>query len=139
MNDVLVSSLMQLLGQTPVLLVYLLGPILALVFWRRCPVSSLLTLVASVLLLLLAVIQAFATQYLIIRARVELGWSSEEMSRVLSAVALVGNVLRALGLGLLLAAVFLGRRAAPRAGPLPHAEPAVGTLGDERITTRPGR
>jgi hypothetical protein len=115
MNNIIIPCLTQLLAQSPVLLVYLIGLILALVFWQRCPIPSLLVLVASVLLLLVAVTQTCVTQYLI-QARTEMGWTHEKLGWVFSAVGLTGSCLRAAALGLFLAAVFIQRRVPQSAG-----------------------
>lgn len=122
MSDTIVPSLMQLAGQSPVLLVYLVGLILALAFWRRHPGSCLLTLIATSLLLGVAVTQTFVTQCLV-RAIAEMDWPHEKLGWVLSAFALTCSLLRAIGLGCLLAAVFLGRRVAQRPGPNQPLQP----------------
>jgi hypothetical protein len=140
MSDMIVPSLMLSLGQSPVLLVYLVGMILALVFWRRYPGPSLLTLIATVLLLSLTVTQIFVTQYLFYM-RADKGWGHEKLAWLLSAVGLTSSILRAAGLGLLLAAVFLGRRGAQRAEPnqpLQPTGPALRPSEEQGITSRPG-
>lgn len=116
MNNIIVPSLTQLLAQSPVLLVYLSGLILSLVFWRRCPTPCLFVLVATVLLLLVTVTQPFMTQYFI-QARSEMGWTHEKLGWMFSAVALTSSCLRAVALGLLLAAVFVQRRVPQSLGP----------------------
>ena len=45
------------LAQVPVVVVYLVGVILAIVFWSRCPVACLFTLAGSGMLLLMALLQ----------------------------------------------------------------------------------
>ncbi|HUJ44313.1 MAG TPA: hypothetical protein VLW52_11975 [Opitutaceae bacterium] len=116
MNNIIIPSLSQLLGQSPVLLVYLIGLILALVFWRRCPTPSLLVLVATVLLLLISVIQPFVTQFLI-HARFERGWTNQTLGWMISAVALTSSCFRAAAMGLLIAAVFFQRGVPRSTGP----------------------
>jgi hypothetical protein len=108
MNNVILPSLMQLLAQAPVLLVYLAGLILALVFWRRCPTPCLLVFVATVVLLLLTMIHPFLSGYFI-QARTEMGWTHEKLGSIFSAIALTTSCLRAAALGLLLAAAFIHR------------------------------
>jgi hypothetical protein len=138
MNDVFISALMQLLGQSPVLVVYLVGMILALVFRRRYPGPCLLVLLAIVFLLAVTVTQTFVTQYLI-RARADLGWNHEKLGWMLSAFGLTCSIFRALGLGLLLVAVFLGRGVGQRVGPNKQpTEQAPRASEETGITTRPG-
>ena len=64
MDKVLDLVLAQLRAQPHLLLVYLAGIILALVYWRRCPGPCALTLLASVLLLLTAIGQPVVYLYL---------------------------------------------------------------------------
>jgi hypothetical protein len=140
MSDMIVPSLMLLLGQSPVLFVYVLGLILALVFWKRYPGPCLFLLIATVLLLVVSVTQTFATQYLI-HARAEKGWKDNELGLMLSTVGLAGGVLRAVGFGFLLAAVFLGRGVAQRGTPseaLRPPGPALRPSEEQGITSRPG-
>jgi hypothetical protein len=122
MSDILFTVLMQLLGQFPVLVVYVVGVILASLFWRRYPGPCLLVLLATGLLLVVTVTQPFVTQYLF-RARSDLGWANEKLGRMVGAVGMTGSLLRAIGLGLLLAAVFLGRGVTQRVGPNPALQP----------------
>jgi len=104
------------LGVTPIMLVYLVGLVLALVFWRRCPVSCVLTLIATLLLLGLIVTSTFVYQYLF-HARAEMDWPPERIELMYSVIRFVSSLLHALGIGLLLAAVFAGRKRAQQVGP----------------------
>jgi hypothetical protein len=116
MENTIIPFLTQLAGQAPVLLAYLVGMILALVFWRRSPGPCVLTLVATGLLLGTTLVQSFLFLYLI-RAREDFGWTEERYRWMLSANALVGSVIRAVAFGLLLAAVFVGRKGVQQTGP----------------------
>jgi hypothetical protein len=109
MSDVVVPSLTQLAWQAPVLLVYLAGMILALVFWRRFPVPCLLMLIATVLLLVATLAERFIFNY-IFSSKDVWGWDHENLAVILSAVGLTGNFLHAIGLGLLLTAGLVGRK-----------------------------
>ena len=57
--EILVATLSNLLVQLPILLVWLIGIVLAFVFWRRHPQVSLLALIGFGLLFVLTVIGAF--------------------------------------------------------------------------------
>ncbi len=116
MPDIFLLCLSQLLAQSPVLLVYLVGLILSLVFWRRCQIPCLLTLSATSLLLLLALTHTFVSTYLSL-ARTEMGWTTAKLTYMLSVMALAATCLRAAALSLLLAGVFVGRRVFVPAGP----------------------
>ncbi len=97
---------MHLLLVSPVLLAYLTGMVLALVFWRRCPTACLLVLVATGIHLI-AQVGSFLSVYIVnlgtVHYRVEL----------FQAIGLAVSVVHALAIGLLLAAVFVGRPTPP--------------------------
>ena len=109
MDKLLPHLMSNLIAQSPVLLVYLAGMILALVFWRRCPGPCALTLIAMGLLLLTSIGQTFVSLYLQ-DARSDLDLKEETWRWMLSMNALVGSGLRALAFVLLLAAVFVDRK-----------------------------
>ncbi|MEW6130642.1 MAG: hypothetical protein AB1757_26665 [Acidobacteriota bacterium] len=109
MDKIILPSITQLAGQLPILLAYLIGMILAMVFWRRYRAACRLTLIATSLLLLTSIIFPFIFQYLNY-VRVERGWDYSKMSLILFMVNLLSSLLRAAGIGLLLAAVFVQRR-----------------------------
>jgi len=130
-NDrLLITILTQIAGQAPALLAYLIGAIVALTLWRRSPGPALLTLIAMVLLLVTTLVQAVLIQVLVrasADAPIRLGW-------LLSANAFIGSLMRALATGLLLAAVFSGRRGPQgRRNPAP---PDVLPVEEDRITQR---
>ena len=106
--------LMQLAGQTPVLLVYVVGIILALVFWGRHRMPSMLTMIACVVMLVASIGQTILWHTLL-QMRDSLGWPMQKYGSMMSMVSLVSSVVRAIALGVLLAAVFAAR--GPRAGP----------------------
>jgi hypothetical protein len=107
MNNTL-ASMTQLAAQSPILLIYCVGLGLAVLQWRRSPLPSLLTLIALALLLLISVVQVVVTQSLV-QARTDADWSADRMGHVLMFVGVVASCLRAIGFGLLIAAVFVKR------------------------------
>jgi hypothetical protein len=109
MNPAASFLLQQLAYASPALLVYLAGVVLAIVFIRKYPTPAMLTLGGGVVLLITTVVLTLV-QFYLFRYRLESGWSAAEYSRVLSTITLVANIIRALGLSLWLAAVFVGRR-----------------------------
>lgn len=109
MNSAAPYLLQQLGYATPQLLVYLVGLVLAIVFLRKYPASAMLTLCGSMVLLLTTLGLTF-TQFYLFRARFEYGWSTAGYAQVLSLVSLLASIMRALGLALWLAAVFVGRK-----------------------------
>jgi hypothetical protein len=109
MGGILISFLGHLAGLTPVLLAYFIGMMLALVFWRRCPRCSLLVLLATVLLLATTLVQPFLVFYLT-QGSGDFGWNVEKLGLMLGAIGISANGIRAAAFGLILAAVFIGRK-----------------------------
>ncbi|MBL8794207.1 MAG: hypothetical protein JNM56_09895 [Planctomycetia bacterium] len=121
MPEVLFPALSQLATQLPLFLVYAAGMVFALVFWRRGPIACLLTLLACAVLFLLAIVQTFATQYLL-RTRLDLEGDTVRIGTMMTAIGVIAGFLRAVGIGMLIAAVFVGRRAPVWTGPPPEAQ-----------------
>jgi len=107
-NDLLVLFLTQLAGQSPLLLAYLVGIVLALAFRPRYPRPCAFTLAAMGLLVLTLLGQTLLGAYVVYRGA-GLTWEAGKVGRVLMVNTLAGSLIRALALGLLLAAVFVGR------------------------------
>ena len=139
MDSFFIQFLTQLLGEAPVLLVYLVGLVLALVFWRRCPRPAMLTLIGTALLLVTALVQSFLFIYLV-WARDEFG--RERLGWMLSANGLMGSVMRAAAFALVLTAVFMARKERSQTTPneeLQLTGPASRQSDEYGITSRPGR
>jgi hypothetical protein len=100
-RNLLDQFLRLLAGQFPSLLAYVVGMILVVTYWRRCPLPALLALLALSLKL--------AATLLVLGCIMAL---REMQSRSLfDAMIFFGNTLHMVGYGLLLAAVFVGRTA----------------------------
>jgi hypothetical protein len=108
MSQTLMPSLTQLIHQGPVLAMYLVGMVLALAFWRRHPTPCLLLFAATGLLFVLGVVQPLLFQY-VAQSRSGMGWQNATVAQAVGIFGLVASGLRALALGLLFAAVFVGR------------------------------
>jgi hypothetical protein len=141
MESTLVFFLSQLLSQGPMLLAYLVGAILALVFWRRCPSPARLTLIATLLLLVVSLVQSFLVSFFV-QARVDQGWSYEQVGLIMAVLGLVASLIRVTAFALLLTAVFMGRKVTPAAmfhQALPVTEPLASQGSIEHgITRLPG-
>ena len=102
------AILMQWGAQSPALLIYFFGVILALTYWRNYRFAAVLTLCAMVLLavltLALPVVMLGLPQW-----QSEHYWSLKQMGFVSTAISLSVSVGHALSVGLLLAAVFFRR------------------------------
>ena len=139
MENTFLLFLTQLLGQAPILLAYLAGVILALVFWRRCPGPAKLTFIAMLLLLITSLVHSFLFSYFL-QVRVELGWSHEQVGLIMSAIGLLASLIRVTALALLLTAVFIGRKVARDSRPneaLLLTEPASRVTVEHGIISRP--
>ena len=110
MGEVGTSQLLsQLIFQAPQLVVYVIAFILALVYMGRASTPCILTLVA-VGILVIATLGVAVIQASLIDGQQAGGRDPAEFARQMSNVALAGSCVRAVGLGLLIAAIFVGRR-----------------------------
>jgi hypothetical protein len=139
----MIPALVQsLVSQSPVLVVYVVGMILALVFWGRCPGAAGLTLAALLLLLVLAIGQTYLNLHLNFSRFDRDVDERQQLAMASTVMNLVASLLRAGALALLLAAVFSGRRAARptllREAPRPTVAPAPHATGSQDITRMPG-
>ena len=97
-----------LLVQLPVILVWLVGGILSLSYWRRHPKVSRLTLIAIAVLFVESLAGMYVSLYLPLMLS-ERGWNSGQLSIVLSTAGFVRALVRAVSWGLLLTAIFARR------------------------------
>ena len=113
------QSLAEFLLMLPNLLVDLVGIILALIWWRRHPRASLLTVCALGLSITVMVVGALVfawIQYHFLHPPVESSYSDQKMAEsaityhyVVLGTALIRNALFAITLTLILVAVFIDR------------------------------
>ena len=110
MNSPTTSFLVQQLAYAgPVLVVYLVGIVLAVIFIKKYSGPAILTLLATVILLVNTLATASAQAYLM-RLRFDSAWTITQYSQMMSVVSIAGSIARCLGSALLLAAVFVGRK-----------------------------
>jgi hypothetical protein len=102
--------LMQLSYQAPTLLVFSVAFVLALVYMRRASKPSILTL-SGVGVLVVAAIGVAVIQASLVDSRQSGDRGDAEFTRLMEIVGIAGSGARAVGLGLLIAAIFVGRRA----------------------------
>jgi hypothetical protein len=109
MGDAVTSYVLSQLGyQAPALLVYLVAFALALVFMGRALVPSILCLVGVGVLVLTTIAMTVVQAYLL-QSRQDDGRGAAEITRLMGIVGFVGGGVRAIGLSLLIAAIFVGR------------------------------
>lgn len=109
MGETGTSYLLSQLGyQAPSLLVYLVAFILALVYMSRASTPCILTLVGVGILVITTLGQA-VVQASLMDGR-QSGRDTVDFARLMGIVGLAGSCVRAVGLGFLVAAIFVGRR-----------------------------
>ena len=101
----------------PVLIVYLVGMVLSIVFIRKYPMPAMFALAAT-LILFASSLGATMAQAYFFRLRYEYGWTMAQYGRMNVIVVGITTALRVLGSALLVAAVFVGRK--PKSTPV-HA------------------
>jgi hypothetical protein len=106
MTDILWPVATQLATLSPILLVYIVGLFLPLVFWRRCPRAALLVFLAAGLGLCVSVSFTFLQVYVAMDPGNVLG---PVHHRLLSLLFIVRSLLGAVVIGMLVAAAFVGR------------------------------
>lgn len=100
----------QLALSIPLFLVLLVGVILAVVLWRRCTMACVLVLCAAALIGAAAVVFP-VVQFRLIDEHQAGAMDTQTLSSTLSVLGVVVGALRTVGLALLVAAVFVGRKA----------------------------
>lgn len=105
--DIVVQFLTNLAHLAPMLIVYLIGGLTALHFWRRAPKPALVTLLA---MLLLAANLAVSAIGHVLLPRLLMHNGVEGISTAFFALSAFNSVASAVGLGMLLYAVFCDRR-----------------------------
>jgi hypothetical protein len=108
-NTWLVSLFSQLAGQLPVLMVYVGGMALCAMWWRRARGAAMWALM-GLTLMLVATVGSTAMQTYLFATRVQAGTSAQQLGHVLFAVGIGSSIVRAIGLGMVVAAVFVGRQ-----------------------------
>ena len=101
-NNSLPFLFLQIVYHAPMLLVYLVAFVLALVFMGRATVPSILTLLGLAVLLSTTIAMTVIPAYLI-QSR------GANVATMMSFVRIVGGCAHALGQSLLVAAIFVGR------------------------------
>ncbi len=107
-NGVLMTSLLQLLSQAPVLLALAAGVVVFLAVIRISAAVRALSAISFALLLAGRVAQVFVTNALVMQ-RAQAGWTVAEMARYLGVASIAFSLLEAAALGLLIGAVLIGR------------------------------
>ncbi len=120
MNPLSGTPLIQWASLLPIWLVFLGGIVAAVVYWDHCPRAALLTVLAVVFLGVVFGVQPLVTHWLV-KARASQDWTAQQLGFRMPGAGAVFDLLRALGYGLLLTAVFVGRRSTLR-------PPAAGTV-----------
>jgi hypothetical protein len=116
----------QLAVQAPMLLALIVMMSLALTFWRRHPSACMGAFLGALLLFMTSVVQAYVGTVVLRRATP----GRATIGETLMVLAIVANLFRAAGIGLLTWAVFTGRRRPAASGfPMSVPPPLSGGAG----------
>ena len=101
--------LSQLGNQGPVLFVYLVAGYFSIMYMSRARLPSMLTLIGVIILLATTFGVTAANSYLLVNR------TDASIPQLFHIISVVGSCMRAVGLGLLVAAIFVGRNHIPPA------------------------
>lgn len=105
--------ILDLLFSLPIILIWITGIVLSTINWKRHRQASLFTLMASVLLLVVALVRPFI--FLILRSYMVGGnWTADAYTNAVRIVSLGLTLVSGLGYILLLIAIFRWRDMPPR-------------------------
>jgi hypothetical protein len=111
--DTVQNLTVNFLLELPILLVALVGLVLGIVYLRRSTAVAVLTLCASLLYLLQALV-GLGSFALLPRFLMEHDWEPASVVMTMRVMRLFQSLAVALSLALFLAAIFKGRKAAPK-------------------------
>ena len=109
-SDMILPTLASLLIQSPILLVWLAGFILALVYWRRHPRASLFTVIALVIFLVETLVDTYLNLWLPLMLS-ERGMGAVQLGQIYMIKGILTAIIGAVAWGLIVAAIFSGRGA----------------------------
>ncbi|MBL8914957.1 MAG: hypothetical protein JNM17_29900 [Archangium sp.] len=110
-TDLLMAVLTSLLGSAPVLIAYLVGVIVAVTKWNAHPRPAMFAASGAGLLLITTFIARIAFTVLPMRMRSD-GMSAAQLTPMLTGMGIVSGLLHAVGVGLMIGAIFVDRGAA---------------------------
>ena len=109
-SHLIFTMLGSLLLQSPILLVWLAGFILALVDWRRHPRRSLFTVIALAIFLIETLVDTYLNMWLPLLLS-ERNLEAAQISQLFLIKGMLTSIIGAVAWGLIVAAIFSGRRA----------------------------
>jgi hypothetical protein len=111
MNEILPLILKSAAEQSPIFLTYMAAIFIAVIFWQRGPRASGLVVIAILVLLATSIGQMFAVAFLVSSSShaSDYGHAIQRLVWMQSAIGFAGSILRAVGISILLAAVWVGR------------------------------
>ncbi len=110
-------------SQLPVVIVWVVGIIVALVTWRKHPRASMLTLIAMLIFILAWIIDLVVNVFLPMGLHASFGMPFQNIGTVVTIAEALISLFEVIGWGLLLVAVFW-RRLEPPVAPVPATPPA---------------
>ncbi|MEM7346377.1 MAG: hypothetical protein AAF485_19225 [Chloroflexota bacterium] len=103
--DLVIPALTAYLVQLPVILVWIGGGVLCIMYWQRYPKVALVTLIAIIGFLITSFVNTYLSISLPMLMHRE-GWSASQIGPLLAAQGVVSSLISAVLWGLLIAAVF---------------------------------
>jgi hypothetical protein len=105
MNTTMTPFLGMLLGAAPLLVVYLVGILLAIVWWGRWPQACGLVLAGCSILFIAGIVQPLIQSQIMLNRSGNL----QSVGQTLAMLGMIFTIVRAAGFGLLIWAAFTGR------------------------------
>ena len=102
--ELLIPTLTALAAQLPVVMVWIIGLVLALVFWKRNPRVSLLTLIAIMGFIINMLVGTYLSIWL--PTMRDQGWSINQIGTALGLIGFIRSFVGAILWGLVLVAIF---------------------------------
>jgi hypothetical protein len=116
---------MQVATQLPSTIAYVVGIVLAIVLWRRQPRASMFALIGTAILLAISflapILQALAFRYWFLNGSASGNRLTSQYSTTIGVLGVLWALGRAGGYGLILAAVYTGRKRDEHAAGFPVA------------------
>jgi hypothetical protein len=103
----------QMLYQLPTLLAAVIGVVLSLIYLKRYRLPSVLALLGSATVIISGLIVTIAQGYFFSARFSSLAMTSQTYVQFANVIGWIGAIVKGLAIGLLIVAIFIGRKGAP--------------------------
>jgi hypothetical protein len=132
--ELLIHTLSGIATSTPIIIVLLIGAALALARWRRHPRVSLLTLIASAMMIVNLIGAIFLYAWLPM-TMLDRGWTASQLGSLFTVIRIVNTLIDAAAWSMVLCAIFGWRRQRQKQDFFPPAPPTFGNEPREQNAT----